>query len=169
MTDSSAKGGRRDFLKRAAIVAAGTAWVAPTVQTLAAGSAAAGSAPPANQGCVSGLVTLPSGVAAVGVSVFVQTGPSSPDANGVCRVTGYLTTTGSDGRYTLCLPAGTWTMVAGSCPDGTYTQSSANVTVVAGVGQTKSFVLGPPCVEAAHSACGCRQEPGDVAQCLPGP
>ncbi len=79
-------------------------------------------------------------------------------------MTGYLTTTSADGRYTLCLPAAVHVVIAGACPapGGTYSQSDALVTIVAGVGQTRDFVLGGPC---DPKVCPCRNEPGVAVVC----
>ncbi len=164
MPEAPGNRGRRDFLKRAAIVAAGTAWAAPTLQTLAAGSAAAGSAAP-DQGCLTGLVKLPTGAPAVGVPVWVYTGLTPGPGATDCTATGYLSTTGADGRYTLCLPAGLQTVRAGDCPSTEYSQDGANVTIVTGIGQTQDFQLGPPC---SGRVCACFNPPGSVLSPCPG-
>ena len=85
-------------------------------------------------------------------------------------MTGYLTTTSADGGYTLCLPAGVHVVIAGArpAPGGTYSQSDALVTIVAGVGETRDFVLGGPCVPVPQvSPCSCRTEPGTITPCPP--
>lgn len=159
--------GRRDFLRRAGAVAVTTAWAAPALQTLAAGPAAAGSAPPGSA-CLTGTVFLPDGVTpAPGVPVYMATNQIVPNPNGPgCVYGGWVTTTGVNGEYVLCLPPGDWYISAYNCVSIRLPYNSTGAQVqVAEAGTTHDFILSIP---GGPGPVLCIGLPGSSAPCPPG-